>query len=74
MHGDGCDLHTTCFDCPLSACRYDLGPGQARRQGNALTLARLLGDGLTPHEAALALGVTERTVYRLRRLNAGEPA
>lgn len=65
---DGCDLHEACLSCPLPACRYEMPPGRARALTQAAALSRLLASGLTMDEAAAELGISRRTVYRLRRL------
>jgi hypothetical protein len=66
---DGCDLHGHCLTCPLPACRYELPPGRARALAQAAALGRLLAAGRTLEEAAVVLGVSRRTVYRLRRVS-----
>lgn len=66
---DGCDLHGSCLTCPLPACRYEMPPGRARALSQAAALGRLLGTGRTMDEAAAELGVSRRTVYRLRRIS-----
>jgi DNA-binding CsgD family transcriptional regulator len=43
-------------------------PGRARALAQAATLGRLLSTGLTMDQAAIELGVSRRTVYRLRRI------
>ena len=65
---DGCDIHDQCLTCPLPACRYEMPPGRARALSQASALARLLMLGRTMDEAAAELGVSRRTVYRLRRI------
>jgi transcriptional regulator of acetoin/glycerol metabolism len=65
---DGCDLHDHCLTCPLPACRYELPPGRARALSQAAALRTLLSRGQTMDEAATNLGVSRRTVYRLRRV------
>jgi hypothetical protein len=67
-HDDGCDLHDSCLTCPLPACRYEMPPGRARALAQAAALGRLLETGTTMDEAAAVLGVSRRTVYRLRRI------
>jgi transcriptional regulator of acetoin/glycerol metabolism len=66
---DGCDLHESCLTCPLPACRYEMPPGRARALAQAALLGRLLETGLTMDQAAIELGVSRRTVYRLRRIS-----
>lgn len=70
---DGCDIHRQCLTCPLPACRYEMPPGRARALSQAASLARLLTDGHTMDEAATELGVSRRTVYRLRRIGTSVP-
>ena len=65
---DGCDIHDQCLTCPLPACRYEMPPGRARALAQAAALAQLLARGRTMDEAAVELGVSRRTVYRLRRI------
>lgn len=65
---DGCDIHDQCLTCPLPACRYEMPPGRARALSQAAALGRLLELGRTMDEAAEELGVSRRTVYRLRRI------
>lgn len=66
---DGCDLHDYCLTCPLPACRYEMPPGRARALTHAASLRALLEAGMTMDTAAGVLGVSRRTVYRLRRLD-----
>lgn len=70
---DGCDLHEQCLSCPLPACRYELPPGRARVLSQAATLERLLEGGESMEVAAARLGVSRRTVYRLRRIAQSAP-
>lgn len=67
-HDEGCDIHPSCLTCPLPACRYEMPPGRARALAQAAALAKLLEMGRTMDEAATELGVSRRTVYRLRRI------
>ena len=66
---DGCpDLGIpSCLACPLSACRYERPPGAARAEKKAGRLNDLLTAGRTMEQASLEMGVSRRTVYRLRR-------
>lgn len=63
---DGCSLHPHCLTCPLPRCRYEMGPGQARALADWFVLRDVLADGRTVEQAAADLGVSRRTVYRLR--------
>ncbi len=71
---EGCDLAeidprcSSCLTCPLPVCRYELPPGRARMLSQAQALGRLLRTGRTMEEAATELGVSRRTVYRLRQI------
>lgn len=64
---DGCDLSPWCLSCPLPACRYEMKAGQARASSRAAQLEALLREGLTMEQAARAMGVSRRTVYRLQK-------
>jgi hypothetical protein len=65
---DGCDLHPTCFTCPLPACRYEMVPGRARQWFAWFKVEALLRSGLTLREAAERLEIPIRTAYHLRAL------
>ncbi len=67
-HDSGCDLHENCLTCPLPACRYEMPPGRARALSQAAALGRLLDTGASLDAAATQLGISRRTVYRLRRM------
>ena len=67
---------TSCFDCPLSRCIYEMttaefhewymGQKQLRRETRAVELARLVDvEGVIFKDLAIQQGVTERTIYRL---------
>jgi hypothetical protein len=66
VYADGCDIHGSCFTCPLAACRYENTPGSARAELRAIRLREALRDGLTMDEAAKVLDISRRTAYRLR--------
>lgn len=66
-----------CVRCPLSLCRFDMPAGRAKAELTMLRLRALLAAGLSVAEAAAALGVSQRTVYRARsrdRLPAAQSA
>jgi transposase-like protein len=63
----GCSYHPACLTCPLVRCRFDAAPGVARAEGATVALLTLLRAGRTVEEVASAIGVSRRTVYRLRR-------
>lgn len=61
----GCDLEPSCLSCSLPVCRYEMPPGRARALGQAAALGPLIESGMTMTDAAVMLGVSRRTVYRL---------
>lgn len=63
----GCSIAPSCLSCPLARCRYDLPPKRAGALMREAQLRTLLAQGLTVDEAAAAMGVSRRTVFRLRR-------
>ena len=58
----GCRLSPSCLACPLPQCKHDLPYWRQREQQTRLPVAL----ALPLAEAARALGVTERTVHRIR--------
>ncbi len=64
---DGCEIAPRCLECPLPACRYDLPPKRAGALLRESQLRTLLAQGLTADEAAVVMGVSRRTVFRLKR-------
>ena len=62
----GCDLAPQCLACPLPACRYDLPHKRAGVLLQQVALRPLLSQGLTINEMAGQLGVSRRTVLRLK--------
>ena len=73
--GNGCSAHNDCFTCPFSVCRYEMDPGQLRREIKqvemrviAAQVGLLVSTGIGRQEAveqvAQGLGYTPRTVYR----------
>jgi hypothetical protein len=67
---DGCEISPRCLECPLPQCRYDLPPKRAGALMREAELRRLLADGLTADQAAAQMGVSRRTVFRLKRYTA----
>ena len=66
---DGCDLQPACLSCSLPRCRMDLPPGVARAILQARQLHELLAEGLTMDQAAVALRLSRRQTYRLRKMD-----
>lgn len=64
---DGCEIAPKCLECPLPQCRYDLPPKRAGALMREAELRRLLAEGLTADEAAVRMGVSRRTIFRLKR-------
>lgn len=64
---DGCEIAPRCLECPLPACRYDLPPKRAGALLREAQLRELLASGLTADQAAIKMGVSRRTVFRLKR-------
>lgn len=64
----GCRLFQACLTCPLPACRHDIGSRAADALAKAYVLRLLLRRGLSVDEAANVLGVSRRTVFRLKAL------
>jgi hypothetical protein len=64
---DGCEICPKCLDCPLPACRYDLPPKRAGALLREAQLRQLLAQGLSADDAARQMGVSRRTVFRLKR-------
>lgn len=65
----GCNEHPHCLTCPLLVCVHDRPHGQMdlnveRRRDQVLSLR---DGGLKPREIALALSISESTVFRMLR-------
>lgn len=67
---DGCEIAPHCLSCPLPACRYDLPPKRAGALMREAQLRELLNAGHSACEAALMMGVSRRTIFRLKRFAA----
>ncbi len=61
-----------CLSCSLIRCRYEMGPGAARRLTDMARLGRLIQTGKTVNEAGVELGFTRRTTLRLAQDLRGE--
>lgn len=64
----GCSVAPSCLRCPLPACRYDTATSRpARAPGRIERVRELTEAGLTAVEIGKALGITQRSVLRIRR-------
>lgn len=63
----GCSIAPRCLACPLARCRYDLPPKRAGALLREAQLRTLLAQGLTADEAAVVMGVSRRTIFRLKQ-------
>lgn len=66
----GCEIAPRCLSCPLPLCRHDLPPKRAGSLMREMQLQVLLDNGHTNNEAAEAMGVSQRTIFRLKELRA----
>jgi hypothetical protein len=69
---DGCNISPSCFDCPLPDCIWESGMTRATYGRDRQVLAEYqkhahLGVAAATELAAQALGITSRTVYRVRK-------
>lgn len=71
-HDDGCEIAPRCLECPLPLCRHDMPPKRAGALLRETQLRELLADGLTPDQAAVEMGVSRRTIFRLKRYAASK--
>ena len=71
---NGCSWFADCLECPMPACRYDVGPGEAssmkRRIDDARVYHRILELSALPkdqlvNQVALEFGKHKRTVHRI---------
>lgn len=67
----GCEAAEQCLSCPLPRCKYD-DPSGMKRWRAIQEVITLIAAGKRTAAIALALGITERTVYRRRALAARE--
>ena len=66
---DGCEVSPSCLRCPLPQCKYD-DPGfltRLRREQRDKDVVGLLKQGASMRQAAEESGLTERTVFRIRK-------
>lgn len=63
-HDEGCELAPSCLECPFPQCRYDQGLGNAKAADRRRRALLAYDGGLGKHEAAAAVGISERTLSR----------
>ena len=64
---EGCEFHARCLDCPFPICiKEETGGGSARSLHNAVRVRELSEAGKDYQEIANTLGISGRTVLRLR--------
>ena len=67
-HDDGCEVSSSCLQCPLPQCKYD-DPGwlqrrrRQERDGMVLQVRRM--EGATIVELARRFEISQRTVHRI---------
>jgi hypothetical protein len=72
LDGDGCPDFgiASCLTCPLPACRYDLPPKVAGTWLRMVRVQQMTEAGATVKDIVAALGVSRRTVFRLKHADA----
>lgn len=64
---DGCEIAPHCLACPLPLCRYDMPQKAAGAIMRERVVRGLLAEGYSADEVARRLGISRRSVFRLRR-------
>ncbi len=67
---DGCEVATSCFDCPLSRCKHDdldWYKFWRKRVKHLLIGQEIERDGLTTEETSVRFQITDRQVFRIKR-------
>jgi len=67
---NGCNLYSSCFECPLPDCRYSAPPRidierPRLEKRNKLILKMRQQENVTVETIAERLGISERTVYKV---------
>ena len=72
---DGCDLWHHCLTCPLPACQYDVPVSSHDKSKVKLhfQIEHYRKQGMHLTDIAHKLGISLRTVYRIRKLVANKP-
>ena len=72
---EGCELASSCLNCPLPRCIYDQPRGRQRwlkRQRDSKIVRLFTTEGKDAKELASMFGISQRTVQRaLRTVNKG---
>lgn len=64
---EGCDLASSCLNCPFEECVYNIPGGRQRwlKEGRSTEIARLyISEGKSVRELAAKFGISRRTVQR----------
>ncbi len=72
---DGCDVSTSCLDCPLSLCKYD-DPGWLQRESRRTRddeIFRLREERVPVAEISKRFGISTRTVHRIVQRGGAAP-
>ena len=70
---EGCELASSCLNCPFAKCVYDEPGGKQHwlKRLRAREMARLFTGGKGIEELALIFGVSQRTVQRALKTSLG---
>ena len=72
---DGCDVSSTCLDCPLPLCKYD-DPGWVQRESRRTRddeIFRLRQKGVPVTEISQQFEISTRTVHRIVQRGGATP-
>lgn len=64
----GCEVASSCFDCPLPKCKHDMTEGKqeaARNQTRNALVRKISAAGASPQQIAKVSGMSERNVQRI---------
>lgn len=68
----GCEIAPHCLECPLPECRYLMPPKRAGALIAAARVRALTEAGRTADQIAAELGMSRRTVFRLKKYGSGD--
>ena len=63
---DGCHLFPSCLTCPRAKCIYDEPEDEERRRERDAKLTGMLAQGMSNVRCAELLGVSTRTIIRIK--------